>query len=136
MKLRDLEDAFLFVGGASIGECTAMINRRTGEMLFHSALTDLDELPEEIYESEDWLEVPHKNELGLGRELAMSFVMQRLFDDIDRVRRIFSRPRAYAYFKELLDERGVLQEWYTFEDGCMKEAIRQWGDTVGLDVTE
>jgi len=67
MKLSDLEDAFIFVGGASIGERTAMINRQTGEVLLRSELSDLDEIPEEAIESEAWLEVPHKNELGLGR---------------------------------------------------------------------
>ena len=77
MKLREIDDAFLFVGGAAFGERTAMIDRQTGPICYRSEMSDMDEDPEEAHESDSWLEVLHKNELDLGWDLVFSFVAQR-----------------------------------------------------------
>ena len=71
MKLSDIEDAFFFVAGASYGEHSAMINKKTGKVYYQSEMGDLDEIPEEIDEPDSWVEVPLQNDLGLGRELVL-----------------------------------------------------------------
>jgi hypothetical protein len=136
MKLSDLEDAFLFVGGAAFGTHTAMVCPSTGQICLHSEFGDLDEVPEEAYDSDSWFEVPHKNELGLGSDLVTAFVVQNIPADLDRVRQIFRKRGAYSNFKDLLDSRGILEKWYTFEDTCLKEAILQWCRDFGIEVTE
>ena len=54
-------------------------------------------------------------ELDLGKPLALDFARQFLPGDFDDVRQFFSRRGAYARFKDLLDRRGVLDQWYDFE---------------------
>ncbi len=72
MKLSDIEDAFLFVGGASYGEHSAMINKKTGKVYYQSEMGDLDEIPEEIDEPDFWVEVPHKTISGWGENSCSS----------------------------------------------------------------
>lgn len=136
MKLSDLEEAFLFVGGDAFGMRSAMVCLQSGQVCLRSELGDIDEIPEEAYESGAWREIPHKKELGLGRELVFTFVDQRLPADLDRVERIFGRRGAYAYYKDLLAERGILEEWYEYEDARTKEAILEWCRSEGIEVTE
>lgn len=135
MKFSDLEEAFDFVGGATPCERTAMICAQTGQVCLRSELGGIDEIPDEAYDSDSWREVPHKNELGLGRDLVFSFISQRLPADLDRVRSIFSRRGAYSNFKGLLEERGILEEWYEFENDRQKEAILEWCRAEGIEVT-
>ena len=136
MKFSDLEDAFMFVGGAAPCERTAMICAQTGQVCLRSELGGLDEIPEEAYDSDSWREVPHKTELGLGRDLVFSFVSQHLPADLGRVRSIFSRRGAYSSYKNLLEDRGILEEWYEFEDAHQKEALLEWCRVEGIEVTE
>ena len=135
MKFGDLEDAFLFVSGAAPCERTAMICTQTGQVCLRSELSGFDEISAEANDSDSWREVPHKNELGLGRELVFSYIAQRLPADLDRVLSIFRRRGAYSNFKGLLEERGILEEWYEFENDRQKEAILEWCRVEGIEVT-
>ncbi len=132
MKFSDLQDAFLYVGGAAREERAAFANVKTGEVVLHSAMVELEEIPE----SEDWLAIPHKNDLGLGHRLALAFVAERMPDDLDRVERFFGRRGAYANFKELLGERGLLDEWFELETRRLDDAIRAWCAQVGIRIAE
>ena len=136
MTLSDIEDAFFFVGGASYGANSAMINKKTGKAYYQSEMGDLDEIPEEIDEPDSWVEVPHKNDLGLGRELVFKFVAQRLPSDYEHVQMIFRKRGAYSSYKDLLDRRGLLQEWYDFENAREKEVIREWCLENGIDISD
>ena len=135
MKLSDLEDAFMYVGGAAFGERTAMICPQTGQIYLRSELGEIDEIPEEVYESDLWFEIPHKKELGLGHDMVFSFVAQHVPADLDRVERIFSRRGAYSNYKDLLAERGILEEWYVFEETRTREAILNWCRVMEIEVT-
>jgi len=136
MNFDDLENAFLFVTSAAPYEHVAMICKETGQVHLKSELGDLDEIPEEAYDSDSWLMVPHMKELDLGQRLVFAFVAQRLPADLDRVQSIFSRKGAYANYKDLLEDRGILEEWYKFENAHQKEAMLQWCRDVGIEVTE
>jgi hypothetical protein len=136
MNYNDLEDAFLFVSSGAPFEHTAMVSKKTGQVCLRSEMGDLDEIPEEAYDSDSWLDIPHNNDLGLGRDLVFAFVAQRLPADLDRVESIFSRKGAYSRYKDLLGKRGVLEEWYEYENASLKEAILQWCRDEGIEVTE
>jgi len=135
MKLSDLEDVFMYVGGATFGEHTAMICPSTGQICLRSELGEIDEIPEAAYESDLWFEIPHKKELGLGHDMVFLFVAQHAPVDLDRVRRIFSRRGAYSNYKDLLTERGILEEWYEFEETHTREAILEWCRIMEIEVT-
>ena len=96
MKFADIEDAFMFVSYGMYGDHAAMICRSTGRICWSSESGDMDEIPEEAYESDDWVEVPHKNDLNLGRDLVLESAAQRFPAEQGRIRAIFSRRGAYA----------------------------------------
>ncbi len=136
MNFSDLEDAFLFVGGAAPFERTAMICTQTDQVCFRSELSGFDEIPEEAYDSDSWREIPHKNTLGLGRDLVFLFMAKHLPSDQDHVLSIFSRSGAYSMFKGFLEEKGILEKWYEFENSHQKETILEWCRTEGIEITE
>jgi hypothetical protein len=47
-------------------------------------------------------------------------------DDLGRVQEIFSRRGAYRRFKDLLEHRDLLQNWYDFESRREEETLREW----------
>jgi len=132
MTYDTVEEAFLFVSSASPFENIAVINRKTGESFFASLMSDYDELPEDVDESDDYIGVPHKNDLDLGRSLVMDFVRSRCSDEIDRVLAIFRRRGAYGRFKDLLEQKGLLEEWYAFEQLRTREALLRWCEENGI----
>ncbi len=125
-KFTDIDLAFEFVSSAPMTENIAVICKETGEILYKSDYSGEDEIPEEVYDREDCIEIPHKNDLDLGRNLVFEFVEQYLPDDFERVRRIFRKRGAYARYKDLLDDRGFLQKWYDFENTRQTETLREW----------
>jgi hypothetical protein len=71
----------------------------------------LEELPDDIDDSEKYVPIPGKSELDLGKPLVLDFARQFLSDDFDEVRQIFNKRGAYARFKDLLDRRGALDRF-------------------------
>jgi hypothetical protein len=116
-------------------ESRAFVNRDTGSLHFISDTLDLNEEPPEDLESSDkYLALPHKIDLDLGRDLALSFIEQHLPKEFDRVVRYFRKRGAYGRFKELLDDRGVLEDWYAFEKEATERALRQWCEEHDIEI--
>ena len=136
MKFGDIEDALMFVSDGFYGDNSAMVCKSTGQIWWASESGDMDEIPEDAYESDDWVAVPHKNDLDMGRDLVFEFVAQHLPDDSDRVRNFFHSRGAYTRYKELLKTRELLQEWYDFENARVEEAIREWCRYNEIEITE
>jgi hypothetical protein len=132
----DLESAFEFVSSVAPSEHSASISLADGRIRLHSVWTDMgdDDDPEE--EDEDSISVPHKNELGLGRRLVMRFVEQEMPDDYDTVADIFRRRGAYARYKDLLQQRRMLERWYKFEDDAMKAGLRAWCEANDIQLAD
>ena len=126
IKFSDIEDAFFYVSSAPMMTNTAVLCKETGEIFYASDYDDEDELREDIYYREDCIEIPHKNDLDLGRNLVFEFVEQHLPGDFDRVRNIFRRKGAYGRYKDLLDDRDLSQQWYDFENTRQTETLRRW----------
>jgi hypothetical protein len=100
--------------------------KETGEIFYTSDYDDVDEIPEEVYDRDDCIEIPHKNDLDLGRNLVFEFIEQYLPGDFERVRKIFRRKGAYGRYKDLLEDRGFLKRWYDFENTRRTETLREW----------
>jgi hypothetical protein len=96
----------------------------------------MDILPDDIDDSEKFLQIPDKRELDLGKPLALDFARQFLPGDFDNVRQFFSGRGAYARFKNLLDRRGVLDQWYDFEAEAEERALRMWCDLNSIEVSD
>jgi hypothetical protein len=126
MKYSDIEDAFMFVSMSPPEEHYAYLNKETGETYYVSTLGDSDELPADLDENEKFINIPHKNDLDLGRNLAFNFISANLPAELKQVRRIFRSKGAYARFKDLLESKGQLEVWYEYEKKATEEALRDW----------
>ena len=118
--------AFLFVSSERYGLNTAIFCRETGQIYYRSAYAGIDEIGEEDVDEYTCVEIPHQNDLGLGRDLVFEFVEAHLPGDYDRVSQISARRGAYKLFKDFLESKGLLERWYDFENQREELAVRQW----------
>lgn len=131
----EIEDAFMYVGSAMYGMNSAVLCKDTGKILYRSDMAGINEIEDE--ENLDWgqcVDVPHKNDLDLGRNLVFEFVEEHLPDDYGRVRHMFRRSGAYSRYKALLERRGLLQEWYDVENSREERALRKWCEENGVEL--
>jgi hypothetical protein len=129
----ELENAFLFVSSDQPFMNHAVINRKTGEIFYKTEYGDVDEFPEDV-ESEDYIKIPHKNDLDLGRDLVFDFVASQAPQIMDKVRWIFQSRGAYSRYKSLLDSIGLLDDWYKFENEQTQKALREWCQEWDLEI--
>jgi len=123
----EIESAFMFVNSAGYGMNSVVSCKDTGKILYRSDLAGIDEIEdEEDLNWEMWIEIPHKNDLNLGRNLVFEFVEEHLPEELGRVRLMFRRSGAYARYKALLEQRGLLKDWYNIENSREEKALRQW----------
>ncbi len=133
MKLRDLEFAFDFVADAPPCEHTAYVSRSTGQTFLKSGWGDDEELPEDLDESGDLLEIPHFNDL-LGQRLVREFVAAEMPERGAEVRSFFGGPGGYRLFRRLLGELELLDRWHEFEDRRRRETVVEWCEENGLEL--
>ena len=127
VKWSEFLDAFEFASYGGPYESRAFINLDTGLLYCISDAMELEEVaPEDLETSDRYLALPHKNDLDLGRELALSFIEQHLPREFDRVAGYFHKRGAYSRFKDLLEDRSVLEDWYAFEKQATERALRRW----------
>lgn len=136
-KFNEIHDALMFVSGADYGENSALLDKQTGKIYYCSELAgidDLNELSEEEYDPANHIEIPHNNDLELGRNLVFEFVEQFIPEHEDKVRQIFRKRGAYSRYKDLLDSKNVLEEWYDFESKSEQIALLQWCKENEIDI--
>jgi hypothetical protein len=137
VTLKDVVEAVEFVSLGNIGEQSAFLCRCSGEIYSHSEIVgEPDELPADIEDDERYVKIPDKRELELGKALVLDFARQVLPDDFHDVQAIFSKRGAYARFKDLLGERGLLDQWYDFEAKATEEAVKAWCETNSIEVAD
>lgn len=118
-------------------EAEAYLCVETGAIHYHSEVAEFDEeLPEDIGDSEKYIAIPHKNDLDLGKRTVLGFAEAELPEDLDDVYEFFRRKGAYARFKELLENRGKLQQWYDYEESRQKAALRQWCEENAIEIID
>lgn len=124
---RDIELAFDLVSSHMQSMCTALLSREDGKIYYLDDAAGIsDDLPDDFELSDTYIEIPHKNDLALGRELVFEFVKKKAPILSNEVRAIFSRKGAYQRFKSLLSNNGVLDHWFSYEQAETIQALRQW----------
>lgn len=121
---------------ASLGRCPySFSSHKTSPLGEYVALTQSihrehadmsDTLPEDIGDSDRYVPIPHKTDLGLGKPFALEFTAEYLLRQLDLLREIFSQLGAYACFKDLLVEQEILNTWHSCEQDSCDSAHRQW----------
>ena len=135
VNAEELRTTFEFVSFGAPLEHSAYICVDTRKIYCHSVSAGLEgeeDLPEDLETSARYIAVPHKNDLGLGRRLALAFVDQELSDEYDTVAGFFGRRGAYGRFKALLHARGMLERWDEFENLATEKALLAWCEENGI----
>ncbi len=136
-KFQDISEAFELISFAPMYEYQAFLDKDTGKVYYHSEFGDDDEeeeLPEDI-DDEKYVEIPHKNELGLGKNLVLDFSHEYLPDEVALIHAMFSRQGAYARYKDFLEERDMLEQWYEYESKKQEKALREWCEANSIEIT-
>ena len=138
VKYDDLSAAFDFVSFAAPFEHQAFVSLDTGAIYWISETSPVDdeEQPDDLGSSDRYIAVPHKNDLDLGRSLALRFVDEQLPDRSATIRAVFQHRGAYARFKDLLTAEGQLETWYAFEAESTQQALRQWCEEKQIQLAE
>ncbi|MCL1076583.1 hypothetical protein D5R81_00085 [Parashewanella spongiae] len=137
IKYSDLESAFDFVSFGSYSDNQAYLSTKTGKVYWVSDNIDEEDepLPDDLYQSDEYIQVPSKHELDLGKKLVFDFVYQFLASDFETVSQYFRKQGAYGRFKSLLERREKLDEWHKFEEQHNKQALLEWAKENGITVT-
>jgi hypothetical protein len=136
MKFSDLELAFEFISSGDPFDKAAYVSRSTGMTFIRSDLADVDELPEDVEENDDYVEIPHKHDLDLGKKLVWEFVDRQIPGLKNKVQGIFSRRGAYSRYKAFLADLELLDAWHRFEDERTKEALLGWCESEGISIED
>lgn len=135
VKYDDLELAYSFASDTCDIESTAWICRKTGKIYWESSdLDDEFEVPHDVGDCSLYASVPDQQELGLGTRLVFRFVKSKIPAHYDRVSSIFRRRGAYGRYKDFLQDQGLLEEWYEFENSTTENALRIWAEGEGFVV--
>jgi hypothetical protein len=136
VNFSELMDAYEFASVAGPFDNRAYVDLITGKINLVSDERELEEeFPDDLEESDRYLAVPGKIELDLGSRLIERFVQERLPADAEEVAAFFRRKGAYSRLKILLADRGVLQQWYEFEQAATTEALRAWCQENDIEPT-
>ena len=137
--LSEIQDGFMFVNGVGEGENTALFDKKTGKIYLHSDLCDMGELENQLgdedYDAEIHIEIPDKNDLGLGQNLVFEFVEKFLPEDEKKISQIFSKRGAYSRYKDFLASKDLLDKWYDFENKKELIALSEWCKENEIDIT-
>ncbi len=134
VNLDELEFALIFVDGGTLLEAEAYIAVETGEVILYSEDGESEPLPDDIEEEEKYLSIPTKQELGLGKRLVLRFTEEYLPADYEVVENIFRKKGAYSRFKDLLDDRNLLEKWYEYENEKGRMALCEWCEANGIEI--
>ena len=136
MKFANLELAFEFHNDGDPYDHVMYISRSTGRTYIRSEMGGVDELPEDVEENDDYVEIPHKYDLDLGKELVWEFVDRQIPGLKNKVRGIFSRRGAYGRYKAFLANLELLDAWHRFEDERTREALLEWCKDQGVPIDD
>jgi hypothetical protein len=136
VRLSGLLEAFEWASASGPFENAAYLDRSSGKFWLVSDLDDSgEEAPEDVGDDSLYLTVPSKSELDLGRNLALRFASEHLPQHSAKVRDFFGARGAYARFKDLLEERGLLDVWYTYESKGPVLVMARVNDSDPLQVS-
>ncbi|NLZ60910.1 MAG: hypothetical protein GX901_09650 [Lentisphaerae bacterium] len=93
----------------------------------YSNVEDIEILRQRIENEPGWIELPHRFELHLGRDLQLGFAGMHLSENDKELVYSFFRGRgAYRRFSEHLVYLGKMEEWYVYKREEITRRLRKW----------
>ena len=135
----ELLDAFEWVSAVGPFENEAYVTLESGKIWLVSDFDDVDvgeEPPADVGDESLYLPVPSKNELDLGRSLALEFAAEHVPEHSVEIRDFFARPGAYSRFKGLLEAAGMLDAWHAYEAKGIDQALRAWAAENDIELVD
>jgi hypothetical protein len=75
----------------------------------------IDDLDEDEFDCDRFLEIPNKNDIDLGSCPVLEFVEQQIPYDLETIDRVFRSRGACMGFKEFFSCQGLLESWHDFK---------------------
>ncbi|MFC1532038.1 UPF0158 family protein [Thermodesulfobacteriota bacterium] len=66
----------------------------------------------------------------------MEFTSEYLPEELDKVYSIFHRKGAYSRYKDLLESKGMLEDWYRFENERRNLALKEWCRENNIEIKD
>ena len=82
----------------------------------------------------EWIELPQKSDLGLGRDLVFCFAEEHFPVNERRFfAGMFSRSDAYGNRHDFLECKGLLNKWHQFENAEEDKVLKEW--LTGMEIS-
>jgi hypothetical protein len=133
--LRDIEDASLFAE-SGFGDIEVRINSRTGSVMMRSSdkMIEFDEVPDEIWCSEESIVLPGGDCFAPGRTEMLRFARDEMGDRFHEAREAVDRGRDV--FLQMVSTMGLTSRWYEFEKSEREKSIRVWCEENGISLKD
>jgi hypothetical protein len=127
-KLSDIIETIDFMSGDPNQSCEGFIHLKNGKTYLRSDYldTDLEELPSDLDNTDIYLPLPTKHDLGLGSQLPVYFAEEYAPNFYNEVQAMFRHKGAFGRFKDWADRHQLLAAWYRFEKECVEKEIKAW----------
>ena len=97
------------------------------EMLFDSTDPEVMDIQEAMEEDESGRFVTVYADSNLGYDAMVAFIQQLPEGEIrSRLERAIHGKGAFRYFRDTVEDEGLLERWYGFRDGFFEGAAREW----------
>ncbi len=136
IPFREILDAYESANFGEPGMTTAYVSRSTGKTFLVFEGGDNFDLPDDLEDSDDYLPLPDKRDLDLGQRLVWDFVATRLPEDQDYINGLFRSRGAYRRYKDFLDRKGLLDEWYEYERARTETALQKWCRLHQIEISD
>ncbi|WP_409419572.1 UPF0158 family protein [Marinomonas sp. RS-M-Aa-14] len=124
VKLDDIEWAIEFAS-SGCGDSEAYLDTESGAIYYIGDAVE-EPIPDDLYDSDKYLQIPDKRELDLGKHLVIRFTSEKIPEHLDTVYDMFRKQGAYSRLKDLLGSLELLDAWYTYEELALKQATIDW----------
>lgn len=95
-----------------------------------------DMTPDEVDESERFIFLPSSFDIN-NWQMMQDFIWT--LEDTrlqDRLNDAIHRSGAFRNFRDVLDEKGLTDEWYKFRDASYRDIATEWCENNGIDWVE
>ena len=95
-----------------------------------------DMTPDEVDESERFIFLPSSFDIN-NWQIMQDFIWT--LEDTrlqDRLNDAIHRSGAFRNFRVVLDEKGLIDEWYKFRDAAYRDIATEWCENNGIDWVE